>query len=518
MLDQATKQQVTQLFEQLESEYLFDIKVKSDHESRNELVELFEGTASCSPKISVQVSEGSDLEVSMFKDGQPVGIVFRAVPTGHEFTTLLLAILNADGKGKNLPDEMTSRRIKALNKADIKTYVSLTCTNCPDVAQALGVMAILNPNLTSTIIDGAINQEETNKKNIQAVPAVFVNDKMVHVGRSSLGELLEKLEEAVGADAQADNSTPVTHNHDVIVVGAGPAGASAAIYSARKGLKVAVVAAKIGGQVNETVGIENLISVPYTTGKTLASDLRKHMEAYDIELFENRQVQSMRIDDDKQKVIIAKGNEEFKAPILIIATGASWRKLNVEGESEYIGRGVAFCPHCDGPFYKGKHVAVVGGGNSGIEAAIDLAGICSKVTVLEFLENLKADTVLQEKAKSLSNVEIFTNVQTMAVEGDGQKVNAIKLKNRSTEEISTIALDGIFVQIGLSANSQVFAEHLETNRMGEIITDNNCRTAIDGIYAAGDVSNVSYKQIIISMGEGAKAALSAFEDKVRGKV
>lgn len=280
---------------------------------------------------------------------------------------------------------------------------------------------------------------------------------------------------------------------------------------------MAVIAERIGGQVKETVGIENLISVPETTGNQLADNLRTHLQCYPIDLLEHRRIEKIEL-KDKQKELSTATGEKFSAPAVIVATGASWRKLNVPGEAEYIGRGVAFCPHCDGPFYKGKHVAVVGGGNSGIEAAIDLAGICSKVTVLEFLDHLKADQVLQEKLKSLPNVEVFVSSQTLEVIGNGDKVTGIRVKNRATEEARTIELDGIFVQIGLMPNSGVFREVVDTNRMGEIAIDTHCRTNIPGIYAAGDVSTVPYKQIIIAMGEGAKAALSAFEDRMRGAI
>ena len=308
-----------------------------------------------------------------------------------------------------------------------------------------------------------------------------------------------------------------TKYYDVIVAGAGPAGATAAIYSARKGLKVAIIAERIGGQVNETMGIENLISVPQTTGKQLAQDLKKHLAEYHIDILENRRIEKVEVAEG-MKVLSVKGGETYKAPVLIIATGANWRKLNVPGEEKYIGHGVAFCPHCDGPFYKDKEVAVIGGGNSGVEAAIDLAGVCSKVTVFEFMDTLKADTVLQEKAKSLPNVDIITNTQTVEVLGNGDKVVGLIKKDRSSEKEEIFALDGIFVQIGLTANSTLFKELLETNRMGEILTDKNGRTSVKGIYAAGDVTDVSYKQIVIAMGEGAKAALAAFEDRMRGTI
>ena len=279
----------------------------------------------------------------------------------------------------------------------------------------------------------------------------------------------------------------------------------------------AVIAERIGGQVKETVGIENLISVPQTTGKQLANDLLTHINDYPVDILEHRRVDKVEL-DGSAKFLTTSTGERFSAPALIVATGASWRKLNVPGEADYIGKGVAFCPHCDGPFYKGKHVAVVGGGNSGIEAAIDLAGICSKVTVLEFMDELKADQVLQEKAKSLPNVEVFLHSQSLEVVGDGDKVTGLRVKDRKTDAERVIDLDGIFVQIGLAANSGVFRDVVETNKPGEIVIDAHCRTNVPGIYAAGDVSTVPYKQIIIAMGEGAKAALSAFEDRMRGSI
>lgn len=304
---------------------------------------------------------------------------------------------------------------------------------------------------------------------IQGVPSVYANGKLLHVGRGTLGELLQKLEEMFGSEP-VGNAEPISRTYDVLVLGGGPAGASAAIYSARKGLRVAIVAEKIGGQVKETVGIENLISVPQTTGAQLADNLRNHINHYPIDLFEDRKIEKAEL-QGKEKRISVVGGEVFISPSVIIATGASWRKLNVEGETEYIGRGVAFCPHCDGPFYQGKDIAVIGGGNSGIEAAIDLAGICRKVTVFEFADTLKADQVLQEKAQSLPNVEIFTSSQTTKVVGNGDKVTAIRVKDRVSSEERDFPLDGIFVQIGLAANSAPFRDMLETTPIGEIKID-----------------------------------------------
>ncbi len=514
MLDTTLKEQLKTIFKGLEATYIFDIVVSPQHESRQELLEILSDVTDCTDKISNRITEGDGLSFTILKNGEKTGIRFRGVPNGHEFTSLLLAIMNLDGKGKNFPDEAICNRVKALKgPIHLTTYVSLTCTNCPDVIQALNAMTTLNNQISHEMVDGAINQAEVEALNIQGVPSVFADGKLIHVGRGEFGELLNKLEAQYGSNEEAVEATE--KQYDVIVTGGGPAGAAAAIYSARKGLNVAIVAERIGGQVKETVGIENLISVPETTGSQLADNLRTHIQRYPIDVLEHRRIEKVEIGNNQKILSTAKG-EKFIAPAVIVATGASWRKVNVPGEAEYIGRGVAFCPHCDGPFYKGKHVAVIGGGNSGIEAAIDLAGICSKVTVLEFLEELKADQVLQEKVKSLPNVEVFTNSQTLEIIGNGEKVTSIRVKNRGTEESRVIDLDGIFVQIGLVPNSGAFREVVETNRPGEIVIDAHCRTNIPGIYAAGDVSSVPYKQIIIAMGEGAKAALSAFEDRMRG--
>lgn len=519
MLDLSILDQVRSVFQHLEARYIFRIAYNPGHEQAQELVSFLDDVASCSDKLSCQLAqpEKSILEFDLLKNGQETGIKFHGIPNGYEFTSLLLAILNADEKGKNLPDEAISRRIKALQGSiRLQTYVSLTCTNCPDVVQALNIMALLNPQITHEMIDGALYQEEVDALKIQGVPSVYANDKLLHVGRGSLGELLQKLEEAFDSVPQEDK-TPIQREFDTLVLGGGPAGASAAIYSARKGLRVAIIAERIGGQVKETVGIENLISAPQTTGAELANALKSHIGHYPIEIFEDRRIEKVDL-KSKNKSVFVTGGETFIAPTVIIATGASWRKLNVEGEAEYIGRGVAFCPHCDGPFYQGKEVAVIGGGNSGIEAAIDLAGICKKVTVFEFADTLKADQVLQDKARSLPNVEIFTSSQTTKVTGNGEKVTSIRIKDRLTGEERDYPLDGIFVQIGLAANSAPFRDVLEMAPIGEIKIDAFCRTALPGVYAAEDVSNVSYKQIVIAMGEGAKAALSAFDDRIRGVI
>ncbi|MDR0538759.1 MAG: alkyl hydroperoxide reductase subunit F [Tannerellaceae bacterium] len=514
MLDTSIKEQLRNIFASLDGEYIFNIALPSGHDSREELRAMLEDVASCSGKINCRIVEGESLRFSLLKDEQDTGISFRGIPNGHEFTSLLMAILNADGKGKNIPDEGIRNRVERLKgRIRLTTYVSLTCTNCPDVVQALNLMAILNKNISHEMVDGAIFQAEAAELNIQAVPSVYADGELLHVGKADFGELLEKLENRYGREVAAAEQE--AKHYDLIVIGGGPSGCSSAIYSARKGLNVAIIAERIGGQVKETVGIENLISVPYTTGEELASNLKAHAEKYAINIYEHRRVEKLVI-NGHVKTVRTSGGEQFSAPAVIIATGASWRRLNVPGEAEYIGKGVAFCPHCDGPFYKGRHVAVIGGGNSGMEAAIDLAGICSRVTVFEFLDELKADKVLQEKAASLPNIETFLSSQTIEVVGNGEKVIAIKVKDRKTGEERNVELDGIFVQIGLAANSAPFKDIVTVNRAGEIEIDGRNHTSQPGVYAAGDVTTIPFKQIIISMGEGGKAALSAFEDRIRG--
>lgn len=514
MLDNNLKEQLKAIFAELNSRYTLLIQSSRSHEKYAELVAMLEDFADCSPNIECQIEDGEALSFTILRDGNETGVTFRAVPGGHEFTSLILAVLNADGKGKNLPDDFTAGRIKSL-KTPIRltTYMSLECTNCPDVVQGLNIMALLNPGISHEAVDGALYESEVTQLGVQSVPTVYADGEQFHVGRGTIVDLLDKLDGKYGSESSEE--LPTTKVYDLVVAGGGPAGVTAAIYSARKGLNVAVVASRIGGQVNETVAIENIPSVIETTGAKLAGDLRAHAASYGIDLLENRTIESFS-EDGEYKVLGIKGGETVKSEQLVVATGAAWRKLGVDGESEYIGRGVAFCPHCDGPLFKGKRVAVIGGGNSGVEAAIDLAGICSEVKVFEFMDTLKADTVLQDKLAMLPNVEVFTSVATSQIVGDGAKVTSIKVKDRATGEEREVALDGIFIQIGLSANSSVFSSALEVNRVGEILVDRVGRTSLKGVYAAGDVTDVAYKQIIISMGEGAKVALSAFDDRIRG--
>ncbi len=513
MLDQAMLDNLKDIFASLEGHYTLSASIPNDKHG-GDLATMCRQLATTSERIKAEVKPSESLSLVILKDGKETGITFRAVPGGHEFTSLLLAILNADGKGKNLPDQLLAERIGALKTPlMLTTYASLSCTNCPDVVQSLNLMTLYNEGIRHEMVDGAVYPDEVERLEINAVPSVYANGELLHVGKSSLGELLAKLENKVGANP-VDRKDITPQNYDLVVIGGGPAGTSAAIYSARKGLNVAVVTEKMGGQVTETVGIENIPSVPKTTGTELAASLKTHAKEYDITILEQRLVQDIKETDGCFMLTTSLG-EKLQATQLIVATGAKWRKLGVEGEEEYIGRGVAFCPHCDGPFFKDRRVAVVGGGNSGIEAAIDLAGICSHVTVIEFMPELKADIVLQQKVRTLKNVDILTNVATEAIIGDGSKTVGIKIKSRQTDEVRTIDLDGVFVQIGLAANSAVIADMVDTNKTGEIVIDERCRTSKAGIYAAGDCTTVPYKQIVIAMGEGAKAALTAFDDRIR---
>lgn len=514
-LDQNILGQVKQIFASLKHDYIFKVSCNSSTPIGKEMVEFFTEFSTTSDRLGIEVTDiNSDKAVmTLIRDHVPTGISFRMIPGGHEFTSLLLAVLNADGQGKTLPDAATISRIKRL-KGEIllNVYATLECTNCPDVVQALNQMALYNDNIASEAIDGNLAVAEAEALGVKSVPTVFANGELLWVGKGSLGEILDKLEERFG---NTEEETPSeAKEYDLIVIGGGPAGSAAAIYSARKGIKVAVVAQRVGGQVKETTGIENVISVLHTTGEKLANDLKTHMEDYPIDIYESRTVESVEL-KEPIKTVKVKGGEIFQAPQVIIATGSRWRRMNVPGEDDYIGHGIGFCVHCDGPFFKGKDVAVIGGGNSGIEAAIDLANICHHVDVFEFLDTLKADTVLQEKARSLPNVTIHLSQQVEKVTGDGKTLDGLDVKDRQTGVVKHYKEDGVFVQIGLQPNSEVFVPQVGANGRGELLIDAFCRTDIPCVYAAGDVSSVPFKQIVIAMGEGAKSALSAFDDRIR---
>lgn len=518
MLDPQMKEQLSTVFQKLENEVEL-VYAPSSHADQKDLVEMLEEVASTSSKIKARAATGmaqvASPQFSIFAHGKDTGITFRAIPGGHEFTTLIVGILNSDGKGK-MPDASLASRIKGLKKnIALTSYISLTCENCPDVVQALNQIAIIHGSFKHTITDGGYVPDEISSLGIQGVPSLVVDSKMIHSGRSSLLDLIAKLEEVFGKDADAAPAAPVNQNlghMDVLVIGGGPAGASAAIYTVRKGLSTAMITDAIGGQVKETKGIENLVSVVYTEGPQLAAQLNQHVASYPIKVLENRRVK--KIVQGAPKRIELESGEHLTADSIIVATGAKWRELGIEGEKEYLGRGVAYCPHCDGPFYKGKSVAVIGGGNSGVEAAIDLAGIVGKVTLFEYNDTLKADQILVDKLKSLPNATIITGAKTSKIVGDGGKVTALEYVDRQSDKTELFTLDGIFVQIGLVPNSSFLKETVELTKFGEIKVDEKGRTSEKGIYAAGDVTTTPYKQIVIAIGEGAKAALAAFEDRM----
>lgn len=513
MLDGSILEQLDGVFAKLEKPVTLKV-YSSSHSDQAQLMEMLQALAQTSDKILLEVSPevASAPKFEVLRDGKPNGISFRGVPGGHEFSSLVLSILYSDGKGKQ-PDEGVVRRIRGLKgPIRIKTFISLTCENCPEVIQALNLMATHHPDFHHEMVDGGVAQDEVAALGIQGVPAVIADGTLIHSGKTRLIELLGKLESVFGrshTEAKEEN----LGGFDVAIIGAGPAGASAAIYSARKGLRTAIVAERFGGQLQETKGIENMISVPYTEGAHLAAQLNQHVANYPVKIFEHRRVST--IDGDDMKRVNLESGEYLTAKSVIVATGAKWRELGIPGERDYIGQGVAFCAHCDGPFYKDKKVAVVGGGNSGVEAAIDLAGIAREVILLEYGDRLKADDVLVEKLKALPNASILTEAKSTQVIGDGRKVVALEYQDRKTEKINRVGLDGVFVQIGLLPNSQFLKGLVELTPYGEVVVDGRGRTSVPGIYAAGDVTTIPFKQIVTAMGDGAKVALAAFEDRMR---
>lgn len=511
MLDHDLIDQLTTLFLKLQSKITFRVS-GSTHEDQKDLLELLQEVKSTSHMIEVKFHEvRSDIpEFMILRNGVETGISFKGIPTGHEFSSLILSILNLDGKGK-FPDEMIIKRIKNLKgPVRLKTYVSLNCENCPEVVQTLNLMASLHEDFHHQMIDGSYVQEEVLSLGIQGVPSIVSDGKLLHSGKIDLVDLLVKLENHFSSNAIKVNEAQDLGDYDVVIIGAGPAGTSSAIYTARKGLKTAIIADKIGGQIRDTKGIENLVSVVYTDGKELSHKLAEHMSQYPIKIFEHRKVES--VDDGVVKKIKLQNGEELRARSLIVASGAKWRELGIPGEKEYLGRGVAFCPHCDGPYFKGKKVAVIGGGNSGVEAAIDLSQLVKEVVLIEYASELRADKVLVEKLMSLPNVRVITEAKALEIIGDGKRVEGIILQMQKSQERRKVDLEGIFIQIGLIPNSQFLAGVVELTSQGEIKIDHKCRTSKNGIYGAGDVTNVPYKQIVVAMGEGAKAGLSVFED------
>ncbi|TGM63639.1 alkyl hydroperoxide reductase subunit F [Leptospira meyeri] len=513
MLDESTKEQVKQYFVRIKN----PVKIRlysGVHEKREELVAFLDDIVSLSSQISLEDSEEKNdgLRFAIFAEDKPTGIEFSGIPMGHEFTSFILAILQSGGNPIKLEEGILSAVSKLKENLNFETFISLDCHNCPEVVQTLNSFALINPSISHNMIDGAMYPDLVKEKNIQGVPAVFLNGKRFLSGKAEASVIFDKLLELYSVPESNEVSTELSNPseiYDVTVIGGGPSGVTAAVYSARKGLKTLVIADRLGGQVKDTLGIENIISLPYTTGPELTHVLSEQLDKNQIKKKEN--VRVLKIEPGNLKTIHLNTGEQILTKTVILSTGAKWRELNVPGEKEFVGKGVAYCPHCDGPFFKDKDVAVVGGGNSGVEAALDLSGIVKSVTLIEFGDKLNADKVLLDKVALSPNIKTLVKAQTMEIQTNSEKVTGLTYKNRTSEESETIPLDGVFVQIGLVPNSSFVKDLVATNRFGEILVDEKCKTDVEGIFACGDVTNTPYKQIIIAMGEGAKAAISAFE-------
>lgn len=487
-----------------------------------ELIDLATEIADLSADITLTIKEhnsGRTPVMSISALGEDPRVEFAGIPMGHEFTSLVLALLQTGGHPSKAETSLLDQARALEGSLNFETYISLTCQNCPDVVQALNLMAVVNPNVRHTMIDGALFQNEVNERNIMAVPSVYLNGELFGQGRMTLADILKKADSITGGGASIKQAKALAEKepYDVLIVGGGPAGASAAIYAARKGIRTGILADRFGGQVLDTLSIENFISVKETDGPELAAHLEQHVLSYDVDLMDSQKARKLTTAGKMINIELENG-ATLKSRSVILATGARWREMNVPGEHEYRGKGVAYCPHCDGPLFKGKRVAVIGGGNSGIEAAIDLAGIVEHVTVLEFSDTLRADAVLQRKANSMSNITIIKEALTTEVTGDGQRVTGLNYTDRATNEQHHVELAGIFVQIGLMPNTEWLKGDVELSKQGEIIIDSRGATSIPGVFAAGDVTTVPYKQIIIAMGAGSTAALSAFDYLIRSSV
>tara|TARA_R110002111_G_scaffold4614_18_gene25308 strand:- start:2779 stop:4338 length:1560 start_codon:yes stop_codon:yes gene_type:complete len=482
-----------------------------------EMRELLEEIASMSDLVTLKPSQDEDEDerapsFAIVKPGEPERVRFAGIPMGHEFTSLVLALLHIGGHPMKLDDE-TIAQVKAITgQFHFETYISLSCQNCPDVVQAMNMMAVLNPNISHVMIDGGLYPDEIEARQIMSVPTVYLNGEVFGQGRMTLPEIVSKLDS--GADAKTAEKINQKEPFDVLIIGGGPAAAAAAIYAARKGIKTGIVSERFGGQLNDTLAIENFISVQATEGPKLASAIEQQVKSYDVDVMELQRAKTMHSEDGKITIEL-EGGAVLHSQSVIISTGANWRELGIPGEEKYRGHGVAYCPHCDGPLYKGKDVAVVGGGNSGVEAAIDLAGIVDHVTLLEFDQVLRADAILQKKLHSLPNVHVITNALSTEVLGDDNKVTGLMYTDRVSGDEKQLDLAGIFVQIGLLPNTDWLQGIVDLSPYGEVEVDNHGRTSMDGVFAAGDVTTTPYKQIIIAMGDGAKAALSAFDYLIR---
>ena len=513
MLDAAIKNQLQAYLGKITHDVEIIASLDQSEKSQ-EMRTMLQEIASLSSRFRYSENQDDDQRKPSFalrRQSSDIGVRFAGIPMGHEFTSLVLALLQVGGYPSKASTDVIAQIAQLEGEYVFETYISLSCQNCPDVVQALNLMSVINPKIRHTMIDGALFQQEVNDRQIMAVPTIFLNGQAFSQGRMGLEEIIAKLDR--GASKREADKIAQKDVFDLLVVGGGPAGASAAIYSARKGIRTGIVAERFGGQVLDTQSIENFISVQETEGPKLVAALEQHAKSYDVDVM-NLQRAAALIPGDLIEVMLESG-ARLKAKSVVIATGARWRELNVPGEKTYRNRGVAYCPHCDGPLFKGKRVAVVGGGNSGVEAAIDLAGIVDHVTLIEFDTALRADAVLQRKLRSLSNVTVITSAQTTEVIGDGSRVNGMRYTDRKTGASHLIALEGIFVQIGLLPNTDWLKGTLALSARDEIEIDARGQTSVPGVFAAGDVTTVPYKQIIIAMGEGSKAALGAFDHLIR---
>ena len=520
MLDDTLKAQLKAYLERLQRPVELVASLDGSATSQ-ELRELLADIRVLSDKITVIEKADAAVRTPSFlitNPGVDTGLRFAGVPLGHEFTSLVLALLQVGGHPSKEAADLLEQ-VKALDgDFHFETYYSLTCHNCPDVVQALNLMAVLNPRITHTAIDGGVFQQEIADREIMGVPTVFLNGERFGQGRMELAEVVAKIDKGAGVrDAAKLNAKDA---FDVLIVGGGPAGAAAAVYAARKGIRTGVAAERFGGQVLDTVDIENFISVSKTEGPQFAAALERHVRDYEVDIMNLQRAKALRPAATEGGLVEVEldNGATLRGKTVILSTGARWRNMNVPGEEQYRTKGVTYCPHCDGPLFKGKRVAVIGGGNSGIEAAIDLAGVVAHVTVLEFAGELKADAVLQRKLKTLPNVEVILNAQTTEVNGDGARVTGLTYKDRTSGESKQVALEGIFVQIGLLPNTDWLKGTVELSKFGEIVVDAHGRTNVPGVFAAGDCTTVPYKQIIIAAGDGAKAALSAFDHLIRTSV
>ena len=516
MLDANIKTQLKAYLEKITQPIEIVASVDGGDKSR-ELLELLDDIKSLSSLITVQQSNDDAQRKPSFSlnsPGKNIGIRFAGLPMGHEFTSLVLALLQVGGHPSKETPEVIEQIRNIEGEFNFETYISLSCHNCPEVVQAINLMAAINPNIRHAMIDGALFQKEVDERKIMAVPTIFLNGQEFGHGRMGAQEILNKID--TGAIKKEAEKLSAKEPFDVLIVGGGPAGASAAIYSARKGIRTGIVAERFGGQVMDTMAIENFISVKETDGPKLVAALEEHVKSYDVDIMNLQRAAALApASSNGLTEVQLESGAVLKAKSVIIATGARWKEINVPGEKEYRGRGVAYCPHCDGPLFKGRSVTVIGGGNSGVEAAIDLAGIVKDVTLIEFNGELRADAVLQKKLFSLSNVTVITGAQTTEINGDGEKVNGLTYTNRQTGESHRIDVAAVFIQIGLVPNTDWIKNTMALSKFGEVEVDAKGQTSIPGVFAAGDVTTVPFKQIIIAMGEGSKAALGAFEHLIR---